>query len=84
MSKDWDYSQLTKAAAEAGGPAKWIKSIEKNAERKGTVNGILGCVLIIPLVLQLIKSLIKFFRRSKQQSDIKNDEYAIQKGDKSE
>lgn len=35
MSKDWPYAQMSKAVAEAGGPAIWINSIKDAAYANG-------------------------------------------------
>ena len=54
MAKDWDYAQLTKAAAEAGGPEVWIDAIKKAAYNSGasdTKNALIGPLLIVGTAL---------------------------------
>ena len=46
----WDYAQLTKTAAEYGGPEKLIEKIEAAAFMKGSISGLKQGVGIAALI----------------------------------
>ena len=49
MGKDWDYAQMAKNAANAGGPDVWLDTIKKAAYNKGASD--MKNTLVIPLLL---------------------------------
>ena len=49
MSKDWDYAQMAKKAADAGGPDAWIDTIKKAAYNSGASD--MKNTLVVPLLL---------------------------------
>ena len=49
MGKDWDYAQMSKRAAEAGGPDAWIEIIKKTAYENGASD--MKNRLVVPLLM---------------------------------
>ena len=48
MSKDWDYAQMAKKAADAGGPDMWLNTIKKSAYNRGASD--MKNTLVVPLI----------------------------------
>lgn len=42
MSAGWDYAQLTKRAAEYGGPEMFLENIKRASYAKGCIHGVLA------------------------------------------
>lgn len=56
MSKEWPYSKMSHAAAEAGGPELWIKMIKDNSYSQGASD--MKKKLLIPLAVTGIISIV--------------------------
>lgn len=56
MSKEWPYSKMSQAAAEAGGPELWIKMIQDNSYSKGASD--MKKKLLVPLAVTGIISIV--------------------------
>lgn len=53
MANDWDYSMLTHAAHEAGGPDKYVEGLSRDGFRKGSAAGALAALAVAGAVTVL-------------------------------
>lgn len=79
MSKEWPYSKMSHAAAEAGGPELWIKMIQNNSYSKGASD--MKKKLLVPLVVTGIISVVsigeKGYKRIKKVISTNEERKAI-------